>query len=480
MNKKSILLIIVLLIYALITFVIMMHHEIWGDEAQAWLVSRDLDFAGIIKHVRTEGHPLLWYFVILPFAKLNLPVVSMKIINWLIVLAGAGIFMWKAPFSIFSKISVLISSAFLYWFPALARSYCLVPLLLFLLAAFYKKQKEHPYLYAVLVILLAQTHVIMFAFCCALFVLFVLENRKKEFALSSLIIFCGLLSVFLYLCGSRAENSIVQSYHNGFSPELLNLIYKNVVFNIYNSVSVFYTVIFTAFCTFCAVLLLIKDRKLLFVWAFHHLYQFFIFVFIWGIIAQRAYTLLFVSLFCLWIIYEKFETKISKIVINTFISLTFLATLPACANIITRDWIFTFSDGKNAAEFIKNNFFTLRTEAEAFARFSQMIINNTAEIEFDNIYKLIQYNYLISDEIINTLKELEIQTEIDNLVPLTSNINKLKQLLKKGKSVVLISDMYHRQEILRDILCGIDPVFKDIPIYVSCEHNASKSDIKIF
>ncbi len=355
MNKKSILLIIVLLIYALITFVIMMHHEIWGDEAQAWLVSRDLDFAGIIKHVRTEGHPLLWYFVILPFAKLNLPVVSMKIINWLIVLAGAGIFMWKAPFSIFSKISVLISSAFLYWFPALARSYCLVPLLLFLLAAFYKKQKEHPYLYAVLVILLAQTHVIMFAFCCALFVLFVLENRKKEFVFSSVIIFCGLLSVFLYLCGSRAENSIVQSYHNGFSPELLNLIYKNVVFNIYNSVSVFYTVIFTAFCTFCAVLLFIKDRKLLFVWAFHHLYQFFIFVFIWGIIAQRAYTLLFVSLFCLWIIYEKFETKISKIVINTFISLTFLATLPACANIITRDWIFTFSDGKNAAEFIKNN-----------------------------------------------------------------------------------------------------------------------------
>ena len=131
-------------------------------------------------------------------------------------------------------------------------------------------------------------------------------------------------------------------------------------------------------------------------------------------------------------------------------------------------------------EFIKNNFFTLRTEAEAFARFSQMIINNTTEIEFDDIYKLIQYNYLISDEIINTLKELEIQTEIDNLVPLTSNINKLKQLLKKGKSVVLISDMYHRQEILRDILCGIDPVFKDIPIYVSCEHNASKSDSKIF
>lgn len=61
-------------------------------------------------------------------------------------------------------------------------------------------------------------------------------------------------------------------------------------------------------------------------------------------------------------------------------------------------------------EFIKNKFFTLRTEAEAFARFSQMLINNTAEIKFDDIYKLMQYNYLISDETINTLKKLDPKT----------------------------------------------------------------------
>ena len=154
MNKKLVN-IVLLIIYAIVTLIITCHHEIWGDEAQAWLVVRDLDFWGIIRHVRTEGHPLLWYFVLFPLAKLHLPVISMQILNWILVVAGAGLFVWKAPFSNFCKISVLCSSGFLYWFPALARSYCLIPLLLFSIAILYKKQKEHPYLYAILLVLLA-------------------------------------------------------------------------------------------------------------------------------------------------------------------------------------------------------------------------------------------------------------------------------------------------------------------------------------
>ena len=58
-----------------------MHHEIWRDEAQVWLVVRDLNLFGIIDHVRIEGHPLLWYFIVMLPAKLKLPVFSMQVLS---------------------------------------------------------------------------------------------------------------------------------------------------------------------------------------------------------------------------------------------------------------------------------------------------------------------------------------------------------------------------------------------------------------
>lgn len=63
--------IIIFLIYAIVTFVItIIFHEKWRDEAQAWLIARDLDFWGIIKQMTYEGHPPLWHFILAPFAKL--------------------------------------------------------------------------------------------------------------------------------------------------------------------------------------------------------------------------------------------------------------------------------------------------------------------------------------------------------------------------------------------------------------------------
>ena len=183
---------IILALFGILTLFFLLHHEIWADEAQVWLVVRDLDVLGILKHVRTEGHPLLWYFIIAPFAKLNLPVFSMQIVNWFFVLLGASFLILKSPFNEFSKVSILISSAFLYWFPIISRSYCLIPILVFLLAWLYKKQKEHPFLYVTTIILLANTHIIMFGFCFALAVIFFYENviqqkNKKNIILTTIL-----------------------------------------------------------------------------------------------------------------------------------------------------------------------------------------------------------------------------------------------------------------------------------------------------
>ena len=144
MNKQNkILCWLIFLIYAIFTLFVLMHHEIWADEAQVWVLLRDTNFIEMIKLVRTEGHPLLWYFLVFPLTRIfegfN-AVMSMQILNWLIVLLGVGVFVFKSPFNIYTKIAVMFSSGFLYWYPVIARSYCLIPLLIFLLAMLYPKQ----------------------------------------------------------------------------------------------------------------------------------------------------------------------------------------------------------------------------------------------------------------------------------------------------------------------------------------------------
>ena len=78
-NKFNIL---ILFLFAVIAFAGVLHHEIWRDEGQVWLVVRDLNLYGVFDHVRNEGHPLLWYLLVMPFAKLKLPVISMQFLSF--------------------------------------------------------------------------------------------------------------------------------------------------------------------------------------------------------------------------------------------------------------------------------------------------------------------------------------------------------------------------------------------------------------
>lgn len=130
--------------------------------------------------------------------------------------------------------------------------------------------------------------------------------------------------------------------------------------------------------------------------------------------------------------------------------------------------------------FIKNNFACIREEIELFLRTNLNITKKRNDISIKDIYNAIQNNYSLSKEQMQVLLKLELETEKKNLYPITKNINKIKELKKNGEKVILISDMYLTQDMLRDILVNIDDVFKDIEIYVSNEFNCSKYDGNLY
>ncbi len=101
------------------------------------------------------------------------------------------------------------------------------------------------------------------------------------------------------------------------------------------------------------------------------------------------------------------------------------------------------------------------------------------DINIDEIYKLIQEKTQLSEDIINTIKELEISTETRFLYPRKFVYNIYKLALSLGKKIIFSSDMYLSSKTLSDILYknGFTQYDK---IYVSSEVRLKKQTGNLF
>lgn len=135
---------------------------------------------------------------------------------------------------------------------------------------------------------------------------------------------------------------------------------------------------------------------------------------------------------------------------------------------------------KNIDNFLKQNFPQIRISTMEKLKKIFYQTEGNQEPFLEDIYYEIGKNYNLNNKDINILIQLEISIEKHNLIPINTNINKIKRLLNEQKKVILISDMYLSEKILRDILTQIDIIFKNIPIFVSCDLNKSKENKKLY
>ncbi len=146
----------VFLIYLALLSIAVMHHEPWFDESQAWLLARDASlFDLLVKHMRYEGSPGLWHLILMIPAKLQLPYISLNIVSAAAAVGSVYLFLRYAPFPWFIKVLFPFSFFVFYQYAVIARSYALIPLLLFVTAIIYNDRIKRPYLYILLLCLLA-------------------------------------------------------------------------------------------------------------------------------------------------------------------------------------------------------------------------------------------------------------------------------------------------------------------------------------
>jgi len=132
------------------------YHEKWADEAQAWLIARDLDLRTIWFHeLRYEGSPGLWHTILWVAQHVfHARYDAIGYIGMAGASAGVALLIFRAPFPRMVRWPLAFTYFMVYQYAVIARPYTLLPLLAFAAAMLFKDIK-HPERMTLVLVLLA-------------------------------------------------------------------------------------------------------------------------------------------------------------------------------------------------------------------------------------------------------------------------------------------------------------------------------------
>jgi hypothetical protein len=144
--------------FAAIAAVAIWFHEPWADEAQAWLIARDLGIRGILHQMGYEGSPPLWHLLLWVLIRLHLPYVALPAVSFILVAAGVYIWLRWSPLPAPVRLLVPFTFYYQYQYAVVARSYALSTFLAFAAVALWRAKPFRVIPFGLVVELLAQTN----------------------------------------------------------------------------------------------------------------------------------------------------------------------------------------------------------------------------------------------------------------------------------------------------------------------------------
>ena len=147
------------LAYAVLLGFAIFHHQMWSDELQAFLIARDSgSIAELFKNLRYEGHPALWYLLLMIPSHISWNPAGMQILNYLLALTEAWLILSVRELKLIVRILLIFSFTLFYTDGTLARSYMLAVLLLTAAVLSYSPKHKVNYLTILFLALAIQTH----------------------------------------------------------------------------------------------------------------------------------------------------------------------------------------------------------------------------------------------------------------------------------------------------------------------------------
>ncbi len=197
----------VLAVWLAVTGFTLSYHEKWADEAQAWLIARDLSLKTIWFHeLRYEGSPGLWHTILwiaqhIFHARYD----ALGLIGLAGATAGVALLIFKAPFPRYIRWPLAFTYFLVYQYAVIARPYTLLPLLAFSAALLFK-DLQHPERMTVVLVLLANLslHGTILAGCLGLVYLIDAWHARNTFPADVRrrywICIAVMAAVFVFLC----------------------------------------------------------------------------------------------------------------------------------------------------------------------------------------------------------------------------------------------------------------------------------------
>jgi len=96
---------LLIIIFILISSILILHHEPYEDEAQAWMIARSSpDIPALVGFIGNEGTPALWHLILFGLSHSGLPYLSMAVVHSLIITGALFLFLRYSPFSSLHKV----------------------------------------------------------------------------------------------------------------------------------------------------------------------------------------------------------------------------------------------------------------------------------------------------------------------------------------------------------------------------------------
>ena len=163
-------------IWAIMVSVGINFHEQWRDEGSDWLTVRHVSIKELFGTMIPQiGHPPMWYFLMYPLGNMGLPLVTVNIVCAIIMAIAMYFMLFKLKFPFYLKLSLIFCMFFVYEYPVVGRNYGLVVLFLMLVLWFYPRRFEKPLVYSLLLVCLYNTHSMVFPMAFGIMLLFFWE-----------------------------------------------------------------------------------------------------------------------------------------------------------------------------------------------------------------------------------------------------------------------------------------------------------------
>ena len=211
------------------------HHEIWRDEAAAWLVakaSRSLDDLAL--RIRFTGHPALWYWCLFLLTRFTHAPQAMQVVHLLIAAAAVFLFARSAPFPRTVRVLFAFSYFPFYEYGVICRNYALGMLLLFAFCAVFPRRDRSLLGPAAVLVLLAQTHLLMFILAFILAFLLAAERwwkrrqaRPRFLAVGAVFVLLG-LALAAYQVVPVGESTFSRKLDFSYEPAQAGLIIRTM------------------------------------------------------------------------------------------------------------------------------------------------------------------------------------------------------------------------------------------------------------